>query len=165
MKRLSLVAIISCFCFVLAACGSGDQNNKPSAESKTSAGQSAEAAEQNKVSEVYGDYPVGIFFGDWSDDPDLLILNERSTFTGDESISLGMEIPERFGVKTITINLYQADNGQLLDSWDDSVDPDWESLAYEFQVPEEDGMLDPGEYEVAVFKDTTRIGEGRFVIE
>jgi len=105
-----------------------------------------------------------IKFGYWADASENFVENERSTFKSDENITLGFEISDKFGTRSLGIHLYNASNHQLLDSWDTDVDPDWTSLAYEFQTADDD-ELEPGEYELAIFKDTTRIGEGKFKIE
>jgi len=166
MKQLKWLSVMVCLIIVLAGCSSNNKNGGPAAESKSSTNASAtKATESEQTESPSGDFPVGIIFGDWSDNPEVVVDNERPTFRADEPISLGMEMPEKFGVKEITINIYKKDNAQLLDSWDDSVDPDWEAFSYEFYDPETDEILEPGQYEVALFRDTTRIAEGTFNIQ
>ncbi|RKP55402.1 hypothetical protein D7Z26_09430 [Cohnella endophytica] len=105
-----------------------------------------------------------IKFGDWSEHKDDLLVNERSTFKINENITLAFESSDKFGTRSLGVHLYKASNSQLLDSWDVDVDPDWSSYSSEFQTSEDD-ELEPGEYEIAIFKDTSRIGEGKFTIE
>ncbi len=147
---------MACLIIVLAGCASSNKNVE---------GSPAKQSESKQPEAKGNDYPVGMEFGDWSDTNDQGITNVRNAFSSDEAISLGMDLPEKFGVKSITINIYKSDNGQLLDSWDDDVDPDWESFVYEFYDPESDELLETGKYEVAVFRDTTRIAEGTFNIK
>lgn len=99
---------------------------------------------------------------------DYGVLDEKYRFSQYEDIMMDIYMDEPFGTSEISFVIVKKEGSSELMhmQWYETVDPSWDWMTYEFYLVNYDGVLDPGEYMVRVFKnDSDLIAERRFSIE
>lgn len=97
------------------------------------------------------------------------VTNEKSTFVPGEDFLIETYLNEPFGtseIEFITVKSGADDTEEIYSQWNETVDPAWDSLIYEYHVAELDGEFEPGDYILRIYSgDSELISEGTFTIE
>lgn len=145
MKKFILSLVLF---FVVTGCQATPDNTTPDSSEP-----------QNQVAPMsFGDYPEA--------EGKSGLENVRTQFKQDEVITFHFQTEEILNTHEVTIKLID-DKGRPVEEWEDRmVDALWEGLKYKFYDPAKEGKLEPGKYQVQVFRETDNklLSEGEFTI-
>lgn len=108
-----------------------------------------------------------IKFGIWDGESDDL-SEIRSTFSPSEAMTAVIDFGDPIGTTTLVYTVSKVD-GNTVDSWDETIDPEVTDYTYRFWVPdgEIDDPLPAGKYKLTIYKKNNdqKVAQGTFTIQ